>query len=97
MIESVRLAGQTAATLTESWPRETVREGNEAGLAYPVDTATISEGAGQRASWDGTVDMTADEADEALSFVQQAMAGQDVSGLHDLSAERVMRLVGLLG
>lgn len=97
MIESIQSGAGLLATRTEPVQREAAKEGATGCLSTPVDMATISESAGQRAACQQTSDMTGEEADTALSFVRQALAGQDATFPHEgLTAERVMRLVGLV-
>jgi hypothetical protein len=97
MIESIQSGAGFLATMTEPVQRETAKDGAANALASPVDTATISESAGQRAACPQISDMTGEEADTALSFVRQSLAGQDATFPHDgLTPERVMQLIGLV-
>jgi len=97
MIESIQSGTGLLATLTDPVQREVGKGGANTVATDSGDTATISESAGQRAAGTQSVDMTADEAETDLSFVRQALSGQDATFPHDgLSAERVMQLIGMV-
>ena len=97
MIESIQSGTGLLATLTDPVQREAGKGGANTVATDSGDTATISESAGQRAAGTQSVDMTADEAETDLSFVRQALSGQDATFPHDgLSAERVMQLIGMV-
>jgi len=95
MIESIQ-AGMASASLVEPGQREVAKD-TGSGNASPVDTTTISNSSGPRPTWQETSDMTSEEADTTLSWIRQALAGQDASFPHTgLTADRVMQLVGLV-
>lgn len=96
MIDSVGLTTGPGASLTDPWRREASVRDDLTDQAVSGDTQSISQGARQRGALDTLPDISADQADQALAAVREALSGQDdLAGLHSLSADRVMQLVGL--